>query len=449
MIGTEQKISNDINEIIKQLDEIIQTPYSYYVGVSLSSRKRHQNDTAVYITKEESPIAVIEITSQDVWYFDDEILFMEEAKKAGFSYGIMYCADWNEIMIQDLRESRKEYSRYSPLTSLFDLAEVLAEDTSDNPTQLDWKMGIQAIINDFRKKNYNSFELKALSNLQKAHILYDSISNTCYVDPKDERDFFTSIFIPYDKDYICRYTTFDALERILREKKQSVCSVVCMNDETECYYTDEYLGKRRKSRATKSLEIDYEELNKCQISSCTHIDLADSLPLWRLYADNGKGVCLKFKIDRKILTEQGFYLYMVNYANEDNRQWKLDLVAHLQKMQIRGYKFVFKNFHIWKHFFKPVQYRDEHEIRLLYFKNDKDHFKWIKTGDSQILAPVIEFNIEKENNEFPLILSEIILGPKFPHAATNIEQIRYYKALQQIKEEDNCPVTLSKIKGYR
>ena len=449
MATTIHKLSGNIDEIKMQLDEIIHAPYSYYIGASLSSRKRHQSDTAVYITKKEIPIAVIEITSQDVWYVDDEVQFMEEAKNAGFSYGIMYCADWNEIMIQDLRESRKESSRYSPLSSLYDLDEVLSEDTSDHPTQLDWKMELQAIINDLRKKNYNSFELKALSDLQNAHVTYDPISNICCVDPKDERAFFTSIFIPYDKDYICRYTTFDTLERILRDKKQSVCSVVCMNDETECYYADEYLRKHGKSKATKAPEIDYEELNKCQIASCTHIDLADNLSLWRLYADNGKGVCLKFKIDRKLLTERGFYLYMVNYANEKDRQWKLDLVAHLQNMRIRGYSFVFKNFHIWKHFFKPLHYRDEHEIRLLYFMKNGDRFKWIKTSDSQILAPVIEFNIERDNNEFPLILSEIILGPKFPHAATNIEQIRYYKALQQIKEAGDCPVTLSKIKGYR
>ena len=248
MATTEHKLSSDIDEIKMQLDEILHAPYSYYFGASLSSRERHQRDTAVYITKEEIPIGVIEITSQDVWYGDDEVQFMAEAKKAGYSYGITYCADWNEIMIQDLRESRKRESRYSPLTSLYDLAEVLSEDSSDNPTQLDWKMGIQAIINDLRK-NSSSFELNALLNLQKAHVTYDANTNQCYVDSEDERAFFQTIFIPYNEDYICRYTTFDALERILREKKQSVCSVVCMNDETECYYADDYLRRYNNSEA--------------------------------------------------------------------------------------------------------------------------------------------------------------------------------------------------------
>ena len=448
MATTEHKLSSDIDEIKMQLDEIIHAPYSYSLGASISSRKRHQRDTAVFITKEETPIAVIEITTQNVWYADDEVQFMAEAKNAGFSYGITYCAEWNEIMIQDLRESRKEKSCYSPLSSLFDLAEVLSEDSSDNPTQLDWKMGMQAIIDNLRN-NCSSFEKKALLNIQKAHVTYDANTNQCYVDSEDERAFFQTIFIPYNEDYICRYTTFEALERILRDKKQSVCSVVCMNDETECYYADDYLRRNKMSEEKPLQKIDYKELNDCQISSCTHIRLVDNLSLWRLYADNGKGVCLKYKIDKKILTEQGFYLYMVNYANDEDHQWQLDLVAHLQNLQIMGYTFVFKNLHIWKHFFKPIHYRDEHEIRLLHFKNDEDTFKWIKTGDSQILAPVIEFCIEKGKNKFPLVLSEIILGPKFPEAATNLEQICYYKALQEIEEDGDCPVTLSKIKGYR
>ena len=93
MATTEHKLSSDIDEIKMQLDEIIHAPYSYYLGASLSSIERHQRDTAVYITKEENPIAVIEITSQNEWYGDDEVQFMEEARNAGYSYGLTYCAD--------------------------------------------------------------------------------------------------------------------------------------------------------------------------------------------------------------------------------------------------------------------------------------------------------------------------------------------------------------------
>ena len=147
--------------------------------------------------------------------------------------------------------------------------------------------------------------------------------------------------------------------------------------------------------------------------------------------------------------ENGFYLYCVSYAYPENKHSLLDLISELRKIRVLKYAFELKTWHIWMHFFKPMHYSDEREVRLLYFKKDSDELKWIKTGDSQILAPVIEFAIKKGENEFPLVLSEIILGPKFPEAATNVVQIKYFKDLQKIEEDGGCPVKLSKIKGYR
>ena len=292
--------------------------------------------------------------------------------------------------------------------------------------------------------------LHCLDVLQNARVRFDIATQRCYLDENDEREFFRALLDPYTEDYICRYTTFETLERILREKKQSVCSIVCMNDETECYYADEYLEKKGGKKEKDVLETDYEELNKCQISSCTHILLADELSLWRMYGDDGKGVCLKFKINKDLLKEKGFYLYDMSYAFPDeDKHEDLDVVSELSQMRVGDYTFEFKAWHIWKHFFKPIHYFDERKVPILYIKQDVDQFKWIRTGDSKILAPVIEFGIEKGRNDFPLVLSEIILGPKFPEAATNAAQIKYFKSLQQIEEDGDCPVTPSKIKGYR
>lgn len=83
----------------------------------------------------------------------------------------------------------------------------------------------------------------------------------------------------------------------------------------------------------------------------------------------------------------------------------------------------------------------------MYFRQKEDQLKWIK-ADS-IMAPVIEFNIETRKNEYPLVLSEIMLGPKFPESKTNVVQIGYWKKLQGIEEEDPCLVVQSRIEGYR
>lgn len=448
MYDYRQKILNEIEAERGLLDAVILAPYTYQIGASVSSLTRHQQDSAVYITNGEEKIAVIEFTSQELFWGDDEVRLMEDAKAAGYSYGLMYCADWHEILIKDLRETKAESSRIVPLASLKDLEFVLRENESEGPTQLDWKSALQDVI---AKYKHDLTEREIIERLQTFQVEYNEVTKQCHISKsEDEREFFKSFFIPYKEDEICRYTTYETLERILRDKKQSVCSIVCMNDKSECYYADAYLAKRNKAKFGKKVEVDYKKVNKCMISSCTHIRLADKLSLWRMYADDGKGVCLKFKINKDLLKNKGFHLFCVDYAyDEKGKHWRLDLLAHFRQMKIRGYTFDFEEWHIWRHFFKPSHYDDEHEVRLLYFNEDTDKFKWIKTGDSQILAPVVEFEIKEDNNEFPLELSEIILGPKFPEAETNAEQIRYFKELQKIKENGDCPVTLSKIKGYR
>lgn len=448
MYDFRQKILNEIEAERGQLDAVIQVPYAYRIGDSVSSLKRHQQDAAVYITRGEVKIAVIEFTSMEVFWGDDEVRLMEDAKAAGYSYGLMYCADWHEILIKDLRESKAESSRIVPLTSLKDLEFVLRENELEGPTQLDWKSALQDVI---AKYKHDITEREIIERLQTFHVEYNEATKQCYIGKsEEEREFFNSFFVPYKEDEICRYTTYETLERILRDKKQSVCSIVCMNDKSECYYADAYLAKRNKAKFGKKVEVDYKKVNQCMISSCTHIRLADKLSLWRMYADDGKGVCLKFKINKDLLKDKGFHLFCVDYAYEEKgKHWRLDLLTHLRKMKVLDYTFDFEEWHIWRHFFKPSHYDDEYEVRLLYFNEDTDRFKWIKTGDSQILAPVVEFEITENNNEFPLELSEIILGPKFPEAETNAEQIRYFKELQKIKENGDCPVTLSKIKGYR
>lgn len=424
------------------------------ISDDISFIETNDADLDAIITKEGENYAFFKIELRSAYYYRLSVEkgyphVSRRAKDAGFAYAIIYREDGDrdEFLIRDLRKSLSN-SHFVPVATFEELMYILFDEPTDVPSQVDWKMGIWKFMKNPKPHHWHN--KGALESLLTAHVHYDTIKKQCRLAPDDERRFFGKLLDPYKEDYICRYTTFDTLERILKTKKQSVCSVVCMNDKTECYYADEYLQERGGAKEVDSLESNYVELNKCQIASCTDVRSADKLSLWRLYGDDAKGVCLKFKIDRDILEKKGFFLYCVSYTyliSEEHHE--LDVISDLRKMCINGYTFDFTMWHIWKHFFKPIHYYDEYEVRLLYFKKDTDEYKWIKTGDSQILAPVIEFGIEKGKNEFPLVLSEIILGPKFPEAATNAVQIKYLKELQQIEEDGDCPVTLSRIKGYR
>ena len=438
----------------------IQEPYKLKIGYHLQISDSippiitHNKDLDALITKDGENFAFIKIELRSVYYYEDNAEnayphVANRAKDAGFAFAIIYreYRDKEEFLIRDLRKNMPD-NQFMPVATFDEIMCYLFDEPTDTPSQLDWKIEIWKLMNDSNNEHWHNRD--ALEYLLNVHVQFDTATQQCYLTPDDERGFFGKLFYSYNNEYICRYTTYETLERILRTKKQSVCSVVCMNDETECYYTDEYVKEHGGEADVDSLESNYVELNKCQIASCTDVSSADKLSLWRLYGDDAKGVCLKFKIDREMLDQKGFFLYRMSYPIMlSGNHSELNTALDLKKLRVNGFAFDFKMWNIWKHFFKPVHYWDEHEVRLLYFKKDTDEYKWIKTGDSKILAPVIEFGIEKGKNEFPLVLSEIILGPKFPAAATNAVQIKYLKELQQIEEVGGCPVTISKIKGYR
>lgn len=438
-----------MQELNGKVGVLLVPPYTLRQGVTLFSRVTNRYDPDFVITKDEVIIALVEVMSSST--IVNEGVYYRLANIARIfscAFGIIYCYDTEKFLILDVREDNSKDAPYKLISSLDDFKTILYDNTSVKPTNEDWKNAIQKLIDEAKDLRYTDAGLKALEMLQKLQVEFDQVTMRCCVKNKNnEHNFFKTILKSYEEEYICRYMTYGSLERILREKKQSVCSIVCMNDETECYYADDYVTNHGDEKVKDALLMNYEELNDCQISSCTDIMMADNLSMWRLYGNDATGVCLKFKVRKDLLDVKLFYLYHVSYADEDNKHKELDLIARLRDLKIREYSFEFKTWYIWKHFFKPVYYKDEKEVRLLYFKQDRDQLKWINAGS--IMAPVIEFGIEQGKNEYPLVLSEIMLGPKFPEAKTNAVQIGYWKQMQGIEEEDSCLVVQSKIQGYR
>ena len=430
----------------EQLTNLLQDPYELSHGITLSSRVINRYDPEFVITKDGIIIAIVEVIRQATVneYFRQRLA--KVARNFSCAFGVIYCYDTENLSVLDVREDGLNDASYKLIHTIDAFKEVLYNNSSAIPSQKEWEEVIQKIIDDANDLCYTEVGISALRLLQKMQVKFDQVTKRCKVDKDEELVFFRTILKPYEEDYICRYTSYASLERILRERKQSVCSIVCMNDETECYYADGYITNSGDEKVKDALSTNYEELNDCQISSCTDIQMADNLSMWRMYGDDAKGVCLKFKVRRDLLDAKHFYLYAVSYA-EGERHNELDLIARLKELKIGDYSFEFATWYIWKHFFKPAYYKEEKEVRLLYFKQTSDQLKWIKAGT--IMAPVIEFGIEKGKNEYPLVLSEIMLGPKFLEAKTNVIQIGYWKKLQGIEEDAPCLVVPSKIEGYR
>lgn len=301
--------------------------------------------------------------------------------------------------------------------------------------------------NEVDKLSSTIFDLATKHNLKIQREQIKSIfknatsnsNNEISLGTEGETLLFTSILGEIKETEICRYTSFHSLMRILNTKKASACSIVGMNDKSECYYYDSYMEK--------SYRADYafrkiEDLNSNFIMSCSKISRLDKLTMWRMYGDNAKGVCLVYKLGQ---LGDRFILAPVSYAKEDKSHPQLDFIKELQD----SYHISLTTIDVWKHFFKSYEYEDEKEIRLLYKDVDKKKYKWIQaTGD--ILCPIVEFNIEKNNNEFPLILDKVYLGPKCMEKVVNKLQLSMFANNLNIEyNDDSIDILISKIDNYR
>ena len=254
---------------------------------------------------------------------------------------------------------------------------------------------------------------------------------------------------------LCRYTSYSTFILNFKDAKTSMLGLACQNDKSECYYVDQYLNDPFSGILLDKMKYhQLKKLNSYFITSCVDDFKCDDLTMWRLYGDNTKGVCLKYKIDSQN-NNNNFYLAPVSYAKTDGTHPELDYIKRLQNAKIRiGNKFYsicFRMFDVWKHFFKPNEYAVEQEIRLLYEESIQKEYKWITNG-SQILCPLVEFpidnnNINNINNnvDFPLILDEILLGPNCPEKNTNAAELRVLSKAKNIKWAKKIKICHSKV----
>ena len=226
-----------------------------------------------------------------------------------------------------------------------------------------------------------------------------------------EREFFKEILNKRKpiKEF-CRYTSLDTLISMINNMSYQMCGIAGMNDKSETDYFDKKYGKRDLS------SVSVRNYNNVYLSSGT--SLKDDLTMWRLYGDDGQGVCLVFDVN----LSSNFYMANVDYAEDSKSHNRVKFIKEIIEKGLN-----FNNLNAWKHFFKPKEYDIEKEIRLIFEDKDislltKDDKKiWIKTNNSSIIIPAIRFYVL--NDSFPLILKTVILGPKVIEPETNKAQL--------------------------
>ena len=262
-----------------------------------------------------------------------------------------------------------------------------------------------------------------------------------FVSDKHEDLFFRKLLPTKRIGNMCRYATIESAFRLLKEKKQNMCNVLCMNDKSEGIYAD----KKVFGRAPDSKEKAFAESDNCYIVSMMDDSMEDNLTMWRLYGDDAKGVCISYS--NKKLSDNNFFLARISYGKlikgrEAHKE--LEFIRKIHHCDFgSGWRFVFNRWGIWKHFFKSYHFADEDEIRLLYLdQNDnRTSFEWIKNSDSQIVTKMQLFSF----GDFPLYVKNIKVGPKLTEPEIICRQLKHLAQTQKI----NIGVGTSRIEIYR
>ncbi len=273
---------------------------------------------------------------------------------------------------------------------------------------------------------------------------------------KFENIFFNKILGDFIETTICRYSSFKTIFDMISYFSFRMNGLAGMNDKTEVNYVESYLNKVEKPYI-KELPENIEQLNRRYITSCSNIKRKDDLTLWRLYSEDGTGVCLIFTVDKTKLNENVF-INKVKYADRANKHAELEFLKQIKEdvEATTGFAFEFKKLGYWKHFFKPYDYSVEEEIRLLIIDDDslpKIKTDWVMTYTHSIINPIIDFQLN--NSKFPIKLNGIMLGPKCPEQEINMVQLREMIRKKSIDAKlkgvdiENIQIELSGIKHYR
>lgn len=328
-----------------------------------------------------------------------------------------------------------------------DLYRVIVTDKRDTEDSI--KEDISRVVYTFVSKSLPNLLHKAKIEYSKdlIHQLeYDAIINQANFKLGFELDLFGSLLddVPEGTE-VFRYTSLSTLLHTIRDCKYRLNCIVAMNDRSEINYVERYLNNNLNLVELKESEVKYA--NKRFISSFTV--KKDDLSLWRMYTENASGVCMVFKVVSSSMSD-GCFLKKVSYADSNNYHQKLDVLKNLldnikTTLQV---EFKFYTLYIWKHFFKPCEYKDEKEVRLLYY-SAKPNRSWDLNTHNGIVSPYVEFDLF---GTLPIELHSVILGPRFAEKEVNTIQIQeaIIDSCRGKKASRNqIKVSLSKIKSYR
>ena len=363
----EENIYNIFREVINSFPDVERWEVKHNVLIRLNGFRREREEVDIIIFRDGSPYAVIEVKHH---VYNVERIISRVQYIASAIFAPLWCVCIPSKMIYfKTGEAIENEDNWVDLKD-DNIKKFLDGGKTTAKTQnVEWNEFKTQCLNILENKNINDDkknELRSFFSKSNVSILNEQ-NSFLFKKEKDEDTFFQILLGNYTKDKLCRYTTVSSFFRTCNDKEQSMCCIVCMNDRSEVNYVAKKLN----------IVVDSNEINKCFIFSCCDENRCNDFTMFRLYADDAKGVCLEYSIDKNLLQNSRFVLAPISYAlDKEQTHPELDFVCDMVKEKIHGKRLDLRRLSVWSHFFKPFEYRDEQEVRLLFFQ-EKNDSKWI------------------------------------------------------------------------
>ena len=191
---------------------------------------------------------------------------------------------------------------------------------------------------------------------------------------------------------------------MLKYRSFRINSITSMNDTSESFYLGEFLCNIYQSNVER-----YNETIKNHNTLITSLSkLYDSALMWRLYGDNGKGVCLVFDVRN---AEAKPILYIGN--RESRYQQLRNTIRFLNN---KGINIFINDIEKQRFYVKSDQFDYEEEYRLLHFS---ENISYTQYGD--IISYYKDLKIDETGciPELGIRIEEIIVGANLPQREVN------------------------------
>lgn len=215
--------------------------------------------------------------------------------------------------------------------------------------------------------------------------------------------------------FLCKYMSLDTFLCIAQSNSMRLNSVVSMNDSSESFFLGDYLCNAYDDVRRKNIDFDFyqkypdalryskliEHKNYLIMSLTKRID--DAM-MWRLYGDNGRGVCLCFSVP----TDQVKPIIYISEKNEKLNSLK-NIVSRWEDQNINV---TFDAIDKYMFFTKSLQFEYEDEYRILKVCADDD-LKIAKYGN------LISFYNDFKISDLAIKPTSLYIGSNLPNRDVN------------------------------